>query len=512
MVPPPKTAPAVTSLTAAPHVTLVALSDWQGVIKPCGCTEELQRGGVERIGAWLKKLRSKDDSVVLVHAGAVLAEDEPAHAGQEAQRLQRAATFSKILTLLDVAAVALSSADVARDGIAKLLGAGRWPLLGAGYDGGIKRTIAHRIVTTGSGLKVGIFAIDPKAGDLARYKAIAADQLKALRGQGAQVVVLLSNLSMRNSRRVARAVPGIDAVVLGRVPPKTEPVEEGEQDGGAWMLMAPRHGAYMATLTLTVRGDGPWQDASAWLPGAVTRLNARISGLKADLKRYRKDSSVATRRALPFFERQLRELVRARKRAQQAHGQPLPKGRVGGYASVGLAWSEPTDPAVQAMVKAYDAKVGAMNLKIAAKPLPGEPGKAVYVGEAVCTSCHADAGKWAAHDKHHHAWETLIKAGKTKDLDCVPCHVTGWQKPGGSAFDNLDRFARVQCEACHGPGSLHLSAPKKSGPDSHINRRPPASVCNQCHTPEHAPRFSYRDYAPRLRAPGHGMPAMKKKK
>ncbi len=502
----------VTSLRALPHVTLIALSDWQGVIKPCGCVEELQRGGVERIAAWLKTQRAGDDSVVVVHAGALLSEDEAAHAGQEAQRLERATTFAHILDTLDLAAVALSAEDLKRGGepVRALLAKSRFPLLAHGWKSGVKRAEPRRVVTTGSGVKVGLFSLSPETGDLARLKAAAAEQVKLLRAEGAAVVVALSNLDMRSSRRVARAVQGIDAVVLGRVPPKTEPVEEAEQDGDAWMLMAPRHGAYMATLTLAMNGEGPWRDASAWLPGATERLAQRVKALEADLATWRgPDQSVATRKALPFFERQLKELKRAHDKAVAAQGKPLPKGKLAGYASVGLPWSAPTDPAVSALVKAYDSKVGAMNVKLAGDPLPPEAGKASYVGEAVCSACHQPAAKWAEHDKHHHAWETLVKAGKTKDLDCVPCHVTGWRKPGGSAFKNLERFQRVQCEACHGPGSLHVAAAKKTGPDSGIVRSPDASVCGTCHTPEHAPRFSFRDYVPKLRAPGHGLPAAK---
>lgn len=509
--------PPAKTLTAIPHVTLVALSDWQGVIKPCGCTEELQRGGVERIAAWLKRVRSADDSVVVVHAGAALAEDEAPHKGQEAQRLERAKTFSAILRTIDIAAVALSSEDLKRPGVAKLIAAADWPVLSAGWRGGVSRVKAHRMVTTGSGVKVGIFALDPKAGALPQLKAIATDEVRALRGQGAEVVVLLSNLDMRSSRRVARAVAGIDAVVLGRVPPKTEPVEEGEQDGDAWMLMAPRHGAYMATLTLGLNGAAargtaaqPWRDATPWLPGALARLDARIAALQADLKRYAgPDQSVGTRRALPFFKRQLRELQRARKITATAHGSPVPKGRVGGYASVGLPWSDPVDPTVAAMVKAYDSKVGAMNVKLASEPVPAEPGKARYVGEAVCRGCHMGQAKWADGDKHHQAWPTLVKVRKTQDLDCVPCHVTGWRAPGGSAFSNLKRFSGVQCEACHGPGSAHIASATKTGPKSGIVRRPTAATCGVCHTPEHSPRFSFRDYVPRLIRPGHGKPAGK---
>ena len=162
-----------------------------------------------------------------------------------------------------------------------------------------------------------------------------------------------------------------------------------------------------------------------------------------------------------------------------------------------------------AMVKRFDERMAKINLKHAWEPVAAVEGKARYVGEAVCAACHQDAAKWAKHDQHHHAWETLVKAGKTRDLDCVPCHVTGWQQPGGSAFANLKMFERVQCESCHGPGSLHVASPTKSGPGSQIVRSPGAEVCTSCHSPEHAPRFAYRAYVPKLRAPGHGLPVKK---
>ncbi|MBP47984.1 MAG: hypothetical protein CMH53_08605, partial [Myxococcales bacterium] len=291
------------SLTSLPHVTIVALSDWQGVIKPCGCVEELQRGGIERTAAWLKRLRKSDDSVVVVHAGALLAEDEHAKPGQAAQRRERMAAFAKMIDKLGVDAISVSRDDLLRGGaVARhAIQNGRFPVIATGWKSSISRAISRRVIKTRSGVRVGVFALSARAGATAQLKVVAAKEVKALRAQGAQVIVALSDLSMRASRRIVRAVDGVDVLLLGRVPPKTEPVEEGEIDGGAWVLMPPRHGAYMAKLTLSLNGTGPWLDASAWMPGAEAVAKKRTRRLSADLKRWSgPGQSVATKRSLPF--------------------------------------------------------------------------------------------------------------------------------------------------------------------------------------------------------------------
>lgn len=509
------TAPSAT-LLGRPHVTIVALSDWQSVLKPCGCTAELQRGGIERNSRFLADLRRRDDSVVLLHAGGLLVEDEAPRPQQVAQRSERMRTFAQILERLDVAGVALSHADLAAGGkeVAALYEGARWPLLAGPSRGTIKRAVASRLVQTASGVRVGLLAVDVKDdADLqARHERIGRS-VAGLREQGAQVCVVLSNLGLRNSRRLARAVAGLDVVVVGAVPERFEPVEDVELDDGAILLRAPRHGAFMAVLTLAPGPDatGPWQDVAAHMPDAATRLSARIAGLDADMRRFAEGArkTVAMERTLPYFQKQRRDLARQLAAARHANNRPLPAGRLAGYASVGLPWSAPAEPEIAKLVNAYDARVSELNAKHAAKPAPANKGEAAYVGAAVCVACHLPTKPFMANDLHTHAWTTLQKVNKTRDLDCVPCHATGFGQPGGSAFDNIDTFAAVQCESCHGPGSLHVGAPKK-GAQSHLTNAPDESVCLGCHTPEHAPRFDFAAYRRRLIVPGHGLPAAAK--
>ena len=180
---------------------------------------------------------------------------------------------------------------------------------------------------------------------------------------------------------------------------------------------------------------------------------------------------------------------------------------MGAYRSVALPWSEPVDAQVAARVRAFGDEVGKRNEAALKEPLPAAEGKARYLGQQVCLGCHTPVHDFATSNPHSHAWATLEAAGKTRDLDCVGCHTTGWRQPGGSAFGNLATFANVQCEACHGPGSLHVAAGDKSAPIAGFDRVPTEATCAGCHTAEHAPRFDFGLYRRRLVVPGHGAPA-----
>lgn len=44
----------------------------------------------------------------------------------------------------------------------------------------------------------------------------------------------------------------------------------------------------------------------------------------------------------------------------------------------------------------------------------------------------------------------------TKEPKCLKCHVTGYGKPGGFiSLEQTPGMANVQCEMCHGPGSIY---------------------------------------------------------
>ena len=98
-------------------------------------------------------------------------------------------------------------------------------------------------------------------------------------------------------------------------------------------------------------------------------------------------------------------------------------------------------------------------------------------GSATCM-CHAqpEHKSWAT-TKHAKAFELLKMAGHEKDEQCLPCHTTGYGKGGYGTPGVTANLEGVQCEACHGPGSVHAATMDKSK----ITRVPLATVCSGCH-------------------------------
>jgi len=130
-----------------------------------------------------------------------------------------------------------------------------------------------------------------------------------------------------------------------------------------------------------------------------------------------------------------------------------------------------------------------------------EPGQAVYVGQEECIDCHEETEPFWAADKHPLAWETLEKDGKTFDAGCVSCHVTGYGEAGGSLVGQTKDREDVQCEACHGPGSLHVEADG----EGHIVGDPGEEVCTTCHNAHHSPQFDFKKWKKKITVPGHGL-------
>jgi hypothetical protein len=93
---------------------------------------------------------------------------------------------------------------------------------------------------------------------------------------------------------------------------------------------------------------------------------------------------------------------------------------------------------------------------------------------------------------------------KEFNLDCVSCHVTGYEKPGGSTVTMNASLRDVQCEECHGPGQAHVKTPKKPGL---ITREPKADMCaRSCHHPPHVEAFDPARAKQFIVGPGHGLP------
>jgi len=114
----------------------------------------------------------------------------------------------------------------------------------------------------------------------------------------------------------------------------------------------------------------------------------------------------------------------------------------------------------------------------------------------ICGNCHV--GKLAQWQQtaHSHAW-TDLQAGDTATQACEGCHTTGAY--GNYVTDTLvgwtatrnARYRDVQCEACHGPGLVHVTNPDASQPlASVLVGTSLTNGCGECH---HGPRYPFLD-------------------
>lgn len=95
----------------------------------------------------------------------------------------------------------------------------------------------------------------------------------------------------------------------------------------------------------------------------------------------------------------------------------------------------------------------------------------VFVGIDECKMCHLPHFDSWDKTKMSKAFELLKPGVRAKakekvalnpDEDftsnefCLKCHVTGYGEPGGfTTFEETPEMANVQCEMCHGPGSIY---------------------------------------------------------
>jgi peroxiredoxin len=131
-------------------------------------------------------------------------------------------------------------------------------------------------------------------------------------------------------------------------------------------------------------------------------------------------------------------------------------------------WRELGDPPDLKRVVAFQARV----LLGEADPAfaPGE-----YVGYRVCRVCHEPEFRDWMNTPHAVAGESLVADRAYGRDDCVPCHVTGFRRPGGyQGQADRGRMAHVQCEACHGPGGGHA-------PEAGREEVPWEARCLTCH-------------------------------
>lgn len=481
-----------------PDVQLVLMTDLQGTLEPCGCAAGML-GGIDR-AAHVVAARRAIGPTLFVAAGDLLHGPTDGHDASDGEAM-RTETLVGILDAMDLVTFAPGPHDqptLARD----LREAEFRPLLVGSEPGSGPGTLVREL----GGHRIGLIGVSELPGIDGDLRDLATAAVAQVRADGAEFVLVLFSGNRRSARRISR-IEGVDALVLGGQ--DRSEVLAPESDGTI-VVHAGRQGEGLVTLSLFFPESdvaaGEWEDHSEWTlrlrretkQAEIDDLAARLEAWEAEVGR---DPATLT----PFRER----LANLRTELAAIPGEPAtigPGDRAFSLSYTPLPREAEQDPATRRLLAAYDLRLNEHNREAFAdtSPPPAEEGQASYLGSASCQTCHQQAYAWWSGHRHGNAYETLSSRNKNFHLECVGCHVTGYQLPGGSTVTHLREGAleNVGCENCHGPGSRHVADPSVD-----LVAEPPERTCVGCHNEEHSPRFVYEAYRRTLLVPGHGLPA-----
>lgn len=491
----------------SPTARLYFVSDPAGALEPCGCVKD-QLGGLDHVAAFIANERTKAPHYALVSAGPLFFMDPELTADRRGQDMAKADALAKSLATLRLAVFAPGKNDFAAgpEALAKLTKTSGAEVLLANADGAVpiqKSGIVREI----NGVKFGFIGAS-----LAKESRPIADAVKSaaaeLKKEGAQVLVAVLAVGRGEAKRVADAVPDLAAIVVGspggrgEANTKTPPAE---RVGNVVIAETGNHLQTVVALDFFVRaGDTKalsFDSTSIEREQKRADLIRRIEDLKKKIDAWEKDPLIAK----ADLEARKADLATLEKEKADAGGASPPSA--GSYVRYEIREIRETlgsDPQIKNELAAYYKTVNEQN-KIAfadRKPPPAPAGQASYVGIEACATCHEEPKKVWDGTHHAKAYKTLSDQSKEFNLDCVSCHVTGYDKPGGSTVTFVSKLKDVQCEQCHGPGSLHAANPKKVKPPA---PHPKEEVCLSCHHPPHVIEFDAKAKMSEILGPGHGL-------
>ena len=120
-----------------------------------------------------------------------------------------------------------------------------------------------------------------------------------------------------------------------------------------------------------------------------------------------------------------------------------------------------------------------------------------YVSYKKCKTCHKDIYESWETTTHYTNFQAVLDSTGLSDTTCFSCHATGYGEPGGfiDTTETPDLIG-VQCESCHGPGSLYKKFSIMKDHEKAVAAgmfEQTEEVCTRCHTEEQTPDFNYEE-------------------
>ncbi|MCL2779197.1 MAG: hypothetical protein FWD73_14475 [Polyangiaceae bacterium] len=504
----------------SPNARLYFVSDLAGALEPCGCVND-QLGGVDNFAALVDSGRQGVKGVAILTAGPLFFMDMELGATRRSQEIAKAGAIASSLKIMNLVGFAPARNDwAAGDGVLqKLHSDSGAAMLAANVTG--PPAAAKWIIKDVGGVRLGVIGVaEPDKANVPLDGVTSQSPIDAVRTgvdalkkDGVHAIVVLASVGRGEAKRIADENPDLLAIVVGSAGASGDAnttAPPADSVGDVLIIETANHLQTVAVLDLYVqenvqesspKGLIKFSDvASTERTKKREELTARIRELRARIATWETDQTI-DKRDVDARRRDVSKLEAERDALDKA---PLPRaGSFYRYAMRDVRDNLGAAPAIKAQMVAYYKYVNELNRTelaghLPAKPSGGEPG---YAGVEVCTTCHQDSRVFWDKTAHARAYATLVTAYKEYNLDCVGCHVTGYDRPGGSTVTHVDGLKNVQCEACHGPGQNHARSP---GEVKIPIAKPGAETCVSCHRPPHVHAFNAMARMNAVVGPGHG--------
>jgi 2',3'-cyclic-nucleotide 2'-phosphodiesterase (5'-nucleotidase family) len=482
-------------------LTILATGDVGSDTDVCGCKVH-QMGGIARRAKAVKD-RSKDRTIV-VDAGDLFFRTwsiSPTYLPQSKATADFMADSAK---QMGDAAIAVGKRDLALGigELRKLQERSGVPLLSANLIFAKSSTPAFDafVLVERQGMKIGLVGASPEltpkmqAQLVYQQNGLTTQPLrpaieaaaKAVRAKGAEVVIALLHLDPRQANELLTGLDAgvVDVSVIAH--DRTEGnLTVGPQGRSAWIHAGSR-GKWLAAIELELAKDG-----TGFIDiGVLDQQKKSVASIDERLAAYAREDAGTPERAATI------DRLRKRKQQMQAELDNLAlagKHKISG-AMIPLDTALPEDPEMLAAYRAFQSHL----IEVNRGERPVDRAELEYTGSESCKACHLPMYKQWAKSGHAKAWETMVRTRQTGNLDCVPCHVTGFDRRGGpTSIMGLEKFVNVGCESCHGPGSAHVKNVKVA---MDYGKLVPEQVCAECHRAQEDQKpFDFEARLPKVR-------------
>lgn len=204
------------------NIKIIFTGATHGMIYPCNCPYEPD-GGVSRRATLVAELRKQDPAALLVDAGNFFAGGLLDQYTQNSQLdTERTLINLKAMELMnyDCVGVGDSEFNFGVDFLISNIERSKIPFISSDISG--SKFILPYILKEAKGVKIGILALTnpaarQKAGNLnfIEPNTAARRSVEELRNKGAQIIVLLSNLSDAENLMLAKDIRGLDIIISG---------------------------------------------------------------------------------------------------------------------------------------------------------------------------------------------------------------------------------------------------------------------------------------------------------